>query len=85
MHQFTIEPLFGTDHWSLAGYNIAFTNSALWMAISVVALWIFVAGGLKRELVPGRWQMAVEYLTGRADKGPPLQILLIAGLLADQH
>lgn len=67
MHQFTIEPLFGTQNWELAGYNIAFTNSALWMAISVVALWIFVAGGMKRQLVPGRWQMAVETFTGFID------------------
>ncbi|MET0361175.1 MAG: F0F1 ATP synthase subunit A [Sphingobium sp.] len=64
MHQFTIEPLFGTDHWTLGGYNIAYTNSALWMTAAAIALWIFVAGGLKRELVPGRWQAAVEYFTG---------------------
>lgn len=67
MHQFTIEPLFGTDHWQIAGYNIAFTNSALWMAIAALALWIFVAGGMKRQLVPGRWQMAVESFTGFID------------------
>lgn len=67
MHQFTIEPLFGTDHWSVAGYSIPFTNSALWMAIATVALFIFVQGGLKRQLVPGRWQMAVEYMTGFID------------------
>lgn len=67
MHQFTIEPLFGTDQMALFGYNIAFTNSALWMAFAAVALWIFVAGGLKRELVPGRWQMAVESFTGFID------------------
>ncbi len=67
MHQFTIEPLLGTDHWEIAGYNIAFTNSALWMAISAVALLIFVAGGNKRQLVPGRWQMAVESMTGFID------------------
>ena len=67
MHQFTIEPLFGSEGWELAGYNIAFTNSALWMAISAVALWIFVAGGMKRQLVPGRWQMAVESFTGFID------------------
>ena len=64
MHQFTIEPMFGSEHWEIAGYNIAFTNSALWMIISAVALWIFVAGGMKRQLVPGRWQMAVESFTG---------------------
>ena len=64
MHQFAIEPLFGTDHLSIGGFNIAFTNSALYMVAAAVVLWIFVIGGMKRELVPGRWQMAVEYFTG---------------------
>lgn len=67
MHQFTIEPLFGSQNWEIAGYNIAFTNSALWMAITAIVLWIFVAGGMKRQLVPGRWQMAVESMTGFID------------------
>jgi len=67
MHQFTIEPLFGTDHWSIAGHNIAFTNSALWMVITVVVLWLFMLGGMKREVVPGRWQVAVESMTGFID------------------
>jgi len=67
VHQFTIESLFGTDQWAIGGYNIAFTNSALWMAITTVVLIVFVAGGAKRELVPGRWQMAVEGLTGFVD------------------
>ncbi|MBS0476602.1 MAG: F0F1 ATP synthase subunit A, partial [Proteobacteria bacterium] len=67
MHQFTIEPLFGTGHWEIAGYNIAFTNSALWMALTTLVLLVFVAGGLKRDLVPGRWQMAVEGFTGFVD------------------
>lgn len=66
MHQFQIEPLFGAD-WEIAGYNIAFTNSAAWMAITVVLLWAFVYFGMKRELVPGRWQMAVESFTGFID------------------
>lgn len=67
MKQFTIEPLLGSD-WQLAdGINIAFTNSALWMAITAVLVWVFVAGGMKRALVPGRWQMAVETLTGFID------------------
>ena len=67
MHQFMIEPMFGTDHWEIAGYNIAFTNSALWMAITTVALLLFMWGGTKRQLVPGRWQMAVESMTGFID------------------
>jgi len=67
MHQFTIEPMFGSANWEVAGYNIAFTNSALWMAIAFVALGIFVWGGMRRELVPGRWQMAVESFTSLID------------------
>ncbi|MXO56752.1 F0F1 ATP synthase subunit A [Pontixanthobacter gangjinensis] len=67
MHQFHIEPLLGSDTWELAGFNIAFTNSAMWMAITTILLTIFVAGGMKRELVPGRWQMTVEYFTGFID------------------
>lgn len=64
MKQFAIEPMFGTGGFEVAGYNLAFTNSALWMLIATVLLWIFVAGGMKRQLVPGRWQMAVESFTG---------------------
>ncbi|MDM6732526.1 hypothetical protein QUG33_24390, partial [Citrobacter braakii] len=67
MHQFTIEPLFGSANWEIAGFNIAFTNSAMWMLITTVILGIFVWGGMKRELVPGRWQMAVETFTGFVD------------------
>ena len=66
MKQFQIEPLFGSS-WDIAGFNIAFTNSALWMAITLVLVWAFVAGGMKRQLVPGRWQMAVETMTGFID------------------
>ncbi len=63
MHQFLVEPLFGRD-WMIAGQSIAFTNSAAWMAAALVAVWLFMLGGMKRELVPGRWQMAVEGFTG---------------------
>ena len=67
MHQFPIEPLFGTESWQIAGYHIPFTNSALWMALSALLIAVFVAGGNKRQLVPGRWQMAVESFTGFID------------------
>ena len=67
MHQFAIEPLFGTDQWTIGGHSIAFTNSALWMVITVVVLWLFMLGGMKRQLVPGRWQAAVETMTGFID------------------
>ena len=61
MHQFQIDPIFG----DLAGGNpFVFTNSALWMLIVLGSIWFFMVGGLKRELVPGRWQVAVEGITG---------------------
>jgi F-type H+-transporting ATPase subunit a len=63
MHQFLVEPLFG-QHLVVGGYDISFTNSALWMVLTMAALWAFMLGGMKRELVPGRWQAAVESFTG---------------------
>jgi F-type H+-transporting ATPase subunit a len=66
MHQFTIEPLVGAN-WDVGGFNLAFTNSSLAMLIAAVLLWVFVLGGMKRELVPGRWQMSVETFTGFVD------------------
>jgi F-type H+-transporting ATPase subunit a len=63
MHQFLVEPLFGR-HLVLGGYDISFTNSALFMVLTLGALWLFMLGGMRRELVPGRWQAAVEGFTG---------------------
>jgi F0F1-type ATP synthase membrane subunit a len=62
MHQFEVQTIF--DGFNLGGYQIAFTNSALWMVLTVGVLWLFMLGGMKRELVPGRWQAAVEGVTG---------------------
>ena len=64
MHQFMIAPI-GADE--LAASPFQFTNSALWMLIVLVAVFAFMWGGTKRELVPGRWQAAVEMLTGFLD------------------
>lgn len=63
MHQFLIEPVFGKE-WAIAGHNVAFTNSAMWMVITLAAITLFMVGGMKRELVPGRWQAMVESFTG---------------------
>ena len=59
MHQFVIEPIAGSF-----GHNnpFVFTNSALWTLIVLGTIWIFMFGGMKRELIPGRWQVAVEGL-----------------------
>lgn len=61
MHQFQIHALAGD---LTAGNPFVFTNSALWMLIVLGAIYIFMIGGMRRSLVPGRWQMAVETLTG---------------------
>ena len=62
MHQFTVEPiakLFAVD-----GREVWLTTSAVWMAAAAIILWLFMLGGMKRQLVPGRWQVAVEGFTG---------------------
>jgi len=60
MHQFQISPLAG----NLDGSPFVFTNSAFWMLIILALIWLFMLGGMKRQLVPGRWQVAVEGVTG---------------------
>jgi F-type H+-transporting ATPase subunit a len=60
MHQFQISPLAG----DLDGSPFVFTNSALWMLVVLALIWLFMLGGMKRQLVPGRWQVAVEGITG---------------------
>jgi len=36
----------------------------MWMVVTLAAVWLFMLGGMKRELVPGRWQAMVEGFTG---------------------
>lgn len=60
MHQFEIVKLHPL---AAGGYDISFTNSALWMAIALAAIAIFMfVGTAKPQLIPGRWQAAVEYV-----------------------
>jgi F-type H+-transporting ATPase subunit a len=48
-----------------AGYDLSFTNSSLWMALAIVVISIFLFVGTARpQIVPGRWQAAVEYVYG---------------------
>lgn len=61
MHQFMIQPIGGTLE---AGNPFVFTNSALWLLIVLGTIYVFMLGGMKRELIPGRWQVAVEGLIG---------------------
>ncbi len=65
MHQFEVQSIF--DGFSIAGQQINFTNSALWMFIVLGLIYVFMLGGMKRELVPGRWQVMVEGFTGFID------------------
>jgi len=64
MHQFTVEPIVPLH---IGPYDISFTNSSLWLLIALGLIVAFMAQGMKRKLVPGRWQMAVEGLTGFVD------------------
>ena len=64
MHQFTVEPLVPLH---LGKYDISFTTSSAWLLVALVIIFGFMAMGMRRELVPGRWQVAVEGLTGFID------------------
>ena len=64
MHQFQIAPVGGG---ALDATPFVFTNSALWMLIVLFAIVLFMWGGTRRALVPGRWQAAVEGITGFVD------------------
>jgi F-type H+-transporting ATPase subunit a len=59
IHQFEIQKLVTLGH--IGGHEIAFTNSALFMAITVVGIWALLMGGSSaRALVPGRIQSIAE-------------------------
>ena len=66
MHQFEVQTIW--DGFNIAGHQIAFTNSAAWMCVTVVALWAFMMLGMKRSIVPTRGQMLVENFTGFVTK-----------------
>ena len=66
MHQFEVQSI--ADMFNVGGHQIAFTNSAVWMIAAAGLLVVFMLGGMKRQVVPGRWQMAVEGFTGFIDK-----------------
>ncbi len=58
MHQFEVTTLLPIQ---LGNYDISFTNSALFMSLSVLLVTIFLVGSTRgRALVPGRWQSMAE-------------------------
>lgn len=60
MHQFEIAAIGGGE---LTASPFVFTNSAMWMLIALGVILVFMWGGTKQAVVPGRWQAAVEVLT----------------------
>lgn len=59
IHQFNIEPLFTIGH--IGNQTIAFTNSSLYMFITVAVISILMIVGMSaRALVPGRLQSVAE-------------------------
>ena len=60
LEQFEIKPL---AELSVAGIDISFTNSALWMVIAAVLVTGFMTLSMRRgALVPGRWQGSAEVM-----------------------
>jgi F-type H+-transporting ATPase subunit a len=59
IHQFEIYPIVNLGH--IGGHEFAFTNSALYMAITVVGIAALLVGASSsRALVPGRMQSVAE-------------------------
>ena len=59
IHQFEIQKIVTLGH--IGGHEIAFTNSSLFMAITVVGIAALLVGGsASRALVPGRMQSIAE-------------------------
>jgi F-type H+-transporting ATPase subunit a len=58
IHQFVITPIVDID---VAGVDLSFTNSALFMALTVGSVALFlILSTTGRGLVPGRWQSLAE-------------------------
>lgn len=60
LHQFQITPIIPIE---MGGYDISFTNSALWMTLAVAATTILMVVSMRQKaLVPGRLQNIGEIL-----------------------
>lgn len=60
LHQFEISPILDI---TIAGYDVSFTNSSLWMVIAaLVGSALVYLGSGRGNLVPGRWQLVAETL-----------------------
>ena len=54
MQQFEIKKIF--DLPTIAGHDLSFTNSALWMSLTALGVVVFFALTAKGKLIPGRMQ-----------------------------
>jgi F-type H+-transporting ATPase subunit a len=60
IEQFNVKPIVPFE---VAGIDVSFTNSSLWMVIVVGLLSFFLIGGTRKSAtVPGRWQVVVELM-----------------------
>ncbi|MBZ6378473.1 F0F1 ATP synthase subunit A [Pacificimonas flava] len=58
LEQFEIKPVYPIE---VSGYDLSFTNASAFMIGALVLIWLFMFLGMRKaELVPGRWQSAVE-------------------------
>lgn len=58
LHQFEIHTLLPLQ---IGGIDVSFTNSSLFMALSVLTTTVFLVGGMmSTKQIPGRWQGLVE-------------------------
>ena len=70
LEQFVWKPIVPVE---IGGVDVSFSNSSLFMTITVMVASLFLVLGMRRSaIVPGRWQVAVE-----------LSYEFIAGLLRD--
>ncbi len=70
LEQFVWKPIVPAE---IGGVDVSFSNSSLFMTMTVVVATLFLVLGMRRSaIVPGRWQVAVE-----------LSYEFIAGLLRD--
>ena len=70
LEQFVWKPIVPAE---IGGVDVSFSNSSLFMTITVLVATLFLVLGIRRSaIIPGRWQVAVE-----------LSYEFIAGLLKD--
>lgn len=74
MAEKTIDPLYQFEikrliPLKLGELDVSFTNSSMWMVLAILAVTVFLVGGMRRRaIVPGRWQsmaeMSYEFIAG---------------------